>query len=62
MMDYKKSISVLMEALKKYSFNDEEKEAILTAIGVLDFASLGKNRMKDIMKARKAKRGKATEW
>lgn len=61
-MEYKKAIEILMSLMKKRSFNDKEKEAIMTAIGVLDLASLGENRMKSIINARKAKRAKSLEW
>lgn len=60
--NYKKAIAILMNLLDKHKFDREEKEAVLTAIGVLDWANLGKNRMKAIIKARKAKRDKSAEW
>jgi hypothetical protein len=44
-MDYKQAISVLTKMLDERSLDGEEKEAVLTAIGVLDWAALGKNRM-----------------
>jgi len=61
-MQYKKAVAILMGMLDKHSFDKEEKEAVLTAIGVLDWASLGKNRMKRIIKAKKAKKEKSLEW
>jgi len=61
-MDDKKAIGVLMKLLKKRSLNDKEKEAIMAAIGILDLASLGANRMKSIINARKAKRNRSLEW
>jgi len=57
-MEYKKAIGVLMNLLNKNQLNPEEKEAILTAIGVLDWAHFGKNRMRNIAKARKEKLNK----
>lgn len=61
-MEYKKAVAILMNLLNKKSLNKEEKEAILTAIGVLDWASLAKNRMKGIIKAKKAKQEKNAGW
>jgi len=61
-MEYKKAVTILMGLLDKYSLDEEEKEAILTAIGVLCWASLGKNRIKALAKARKAKLDKSIEW
>jgi len=62
-MDYKKAIDVLTKILKEdNSISSEEKEAMMTAIGVLDFASLGKNRFKAIIKTKKAKRDKDMKW
>jgi len=45
-MDYQKATEVLKSLLGKSLLNDEEKEAIFTAIGVLAWASLGKSRIK----------------
>ena len=41
-MEYKKAIAILMNILEKRSLAAEEKEAVLTAIGILDWDSLGK--------------------
>lgn len=62
-MDYKKALEILTIILKdKNSFTAEEKEAMMTAIGVLDFAALGKKRFEAIIKAKKAKREKDVKW
>jgi hypothetical protein len=61
-MEYKKAVTILISLLDKHSFDDEEKEAVLTAIGVLGWASLSKSRIKAQIKAQKAKRDKSTEW
>lgn len=61
-MEYKKAIVILTKMLDKYSFEREEREAVLAAIGTLDWGSLAKNRMKSIIKAKKAKRDKSLEW
>ena len=60
-MGYKEAITILMGLLDKRQLSAKEKEAVLTAIGVLDWANLGKNRMKRILKAKKAKREKDLE-
>jgi len=60
-MEYKKAIRVLIGLLDKKALDLEEREAVLAAIGVLDCASLGENRMKRIIKAKKAKRDKSAE-
>jgi len=42
-MEYKKAVAILISLLDKHSLDAEEKEAVLTAIGVLDLASLAKS-------------------
>ena len=49
---------VLKRLVEKNVLEDKEKEAVLTAIGLLSWAALGKNRMK----ALKEKREKSEEW
>jgi len=61
-MEYKKAVAILMSLLKKPTLDEKEKEAVLTAIGVLDLASLAKNSIKRKIKAQKAKRAKSIEW
>lgn len=57
-MDHQQAIAVLKNMLEKRRLDDEEKEALLTAMGMLSWAALGKSRIK----AQKAKRDKSTEW
>jgi hypothetical protein len=57
-MEYEKAISILKSLLDSHPLNAEEKEAILTAIGVLSWGSLGKSKLK----AQKTKRDKSTQW
>jgi len=45
-MEHKEAIAVLMDMLKKHSFNAKEKEAVLNSIGLLDWAARAKNRIK----------------
>ncbi|MFA5066372.1 MAG: hypothetical protein WC566_13045 [Dehalococcoidia bacterium] len=61
-MEYKKAIAVMMKFLDKYPLDDEEKEAVAAAIGVLDSAVLAENRMKSMIKAKKAKRNEDMKW
>jgi hypothetical protein len=60
-MEYKKAINVLLKIQAKYSLDEEERKAILTAIGTLDCGSLATNRIKGIIKGRKAKLEKDIE-
>lgn len=48
-MEFRQAIEILMKMLNKYPLKPEEKIALGKAIGVLDWAALGKNRMKKIM-------------
>jgi hypothetical protein len=57
-MEYQKAVAILKNLLDKPSLAAEEKEAVLTAIGVLVWGSLAKSKLK----AQKAKRDKRTEW
>jgi hypothetical protein len=57
-MEYQKAIDILKSLLDKPSLNPEEKEAVMTAIGVLGWGALGKSRIK----ALQAKRDKSTRW
>ena len=57
-MEYDKAIAVLKRLLDRHSLDAEEKEAVMTALGVLSWGSLAKSRLK----AQKAKRDKSTEW
>ena len=57
-MEYQKAIVILKNLLDRHSLNAEEKEAVMTAIGVLSWSSLSKSKIK----AQKAKRDKSTEW
>ena len=57
-MEYEKAITVLTGLLKKRPLDADEKEAIITAIGLLSLGSLAKSKLK----AQKAKRDKSTEW
>jgi DNA-binding SARP family transcriptional activator len=57
-MEYQKAIEILLKLLDKHPFDAEEKEAVMTAIGVLGWGSLAKSKIK----ALKAKRDKSIEW
>ena len=57
-MEYKQAITVLKSLVEKHQLTAEEKEAVLTAIGVLVWGALGKSKTRAI----KAKRAKRTQW
>ena len=57
-MEYQKAITIIRSLLGRHSLDAEEKEAVLTAIGILVWGSLSKSKLK----AQKAKRDKSTEW
>ena len=57
-MEYQQAIAILRSLLDRHSLGAEEKEAVMTAIGVLSWGSLSKGKIK----AQKAKRDKSTEW
>ncbi len=57
-MEYQKAIAVLKSLLDRHPLDAEEKEAVMTAIGVLSWGSLSKSKLK----AQKAKRDKSTKW
>jgi len=57
-MEIDKAIAVLKNLLEKHPLSAEEKEAVMTAIGMLSWGSLGKSRIK----AQKARREKSREW
>ncbi len=57
-MEYQKAIAILKGLLDRHPLDAEEKEAVMTAIGVLSWGSLSKSKLK----AQKAKRDKSTEW
>ncbi len=53
-MEFKKAITVLKSLLENPSLNNEEKEAVFTAIGILAWISTAKRR--------KADSSKEAEW
>jgi len=57
-MEYDRAIAVLKSLLERHPLDADEKEAVMTAIGVLSWGSLTRSRMK----AQKAKRDRSTEW
>lgn len=57
-MDDKKAAGILMRLMEKYALEDEEKEAIKEAIGILSWTTLAKSRLK----ARKDKLDKSVVW
>ena len=57
-MEYQEAIAILKSLLDRRSLDAEEKEAVMTAIGMLSWGSLSKSKIK----TQKAKRDKSTEW
>ncbi|MBN2095685.1 MAG: hypothetical protein JW727_06550 [Candidatus Aenigmarchaeota archaeon] len=57
-MDPAKSISALKKLLEKYPLEEDEREAVLAAIGMLSWAGLSKSHIK----SRKAKKERSAEW
>jgi len=57
-VEYRKAIAILEILLDRHPLDAEEREAVMTAIGVLSWASLSESRMK----TQKAKRDKSAEW
>ena len=57
-MEYQKAIAILKNMLEKRSLDAEEKEAIMTAMGVLSWGALAQSKLK----GQKAKRDKSTQW
>jgi hypothetical protein len=57
-MEYKEAVDVLKRLMEKHPLDAEEKEAVMTAIGVLVWGALGKSKTKAI----KAKRDMRTQW
>jgi len=57
-MDHKKAAEILIKMAEKDKLSTEEKEAVLTAIGVLSWTSLSKSRIKSL----KAKREKQEKF
>ncbi len=57
-MDDKKAATILLSLLDKRSLDNEEREAIKTAVGILSWTCLSKSRIK----ALKDKREKDAKW
>jgi hypothetical protein len=57
-MEYKEAIEILKDLLKKHPLDEKEKEAVMTALGVLSWGGLYESKLKD----RKARRDKSAEW
>jgi hypothetical protein len=57
-MENDKAIEVLKKMLDKPSLDAEEKEAVMTALGMLGWVKLSKSRMKLM----KQKRDQSLEW
>lgn len=56
--DYKKTIEILKNLLDRHPLDAAEKEAVLTAIGVLAWTALARSRLR----ALKERKEKAADW
>lgn len=54
-MDHKTAIEILLKLAQKQVLGDEEKEAVMTAVGVLGWTSLAQSRLKNSNKRRTEK-------
>ena len=61
-MEQQKAIDILKSMLDKHMLSAEEKEAVMTAIGMLSWGAIAKNRIKAQKARREAKRNKNNEW
>jgi hypothetical protein len=57
-MEYEKAMVILKSLLDKHPLDAEEKEAVITAIGLLSWGALSRSRIK----AQKAKQDKSSQW
>ncbi len=57
-MEHKEAADILIKLVSDGKFKAKEKEALMTAIGVLAWTSLSKSRVKSL----KTKRDKDLEW
>jgi hypothetical protein len=57
-MEDQQVITILKNLVNKDMLTSEEKEAVMTAIGILSWTSQSKGRIK----VQKAKRDKSTQW
>jgi hypothetical protein len=61
-MDENKAADILMQVIRNHSLKDEEKEAVLTAIGLLGMASSAQKQFRSQLRARKDKQERSTKW
>ena len=59
-MEYQEAIAILTSLLERHPLDAEEKEAVMTAIGVLSWGALAKSRIKAQKAKREANRNKGT--
>jgi len=51
-MEHQQAIIILQNMIDSYSLDGDEKEAVVTAVGMLSWGVLGKNRMKALRNKR----------
>ena len=57
-MEYQEAIAILKNLMKKHPLDEKEKDAVMTALGVLSWGGLYESKLK----MQKAKRDKSAEW
>lgn len=57
-MEYQKATELLKNLCEKYPLTQEEKDAIIKAMGMMSWASLSESRLK----SQKARREKSADW
>ncbi len=55
-MEDKEALEILTSMLDRDMLSEKERQAILTAVGILSWSKLGQGRIKNIIKSQKAKR------
>ncbi len=61
-MEDKEAIEILTQLIEKYPLSEKEKEAVSSAIGALGWMKLGNQRIKNIIRAKKAEKKKEKNW
>lgn len=54
-MEHKTALGILVQMIERRDLTDAEKEAVLTAIGVLSWTKLAKSRVRSIAAKRKVR-------
>lgn len=55
-MEYKEAIEILLKLKDKYILTEQEKEAVIMAVGTLDCGKLAENRFRGVLKSMRLKK------